>query len=116
MRRRRPVVNEQMGLLGGGAEPFAGAANDLEDDELIECLDCEMGIWRDDKPYIASGSRPLWSEVEAGVYSHFYGSGAKLPGGTYRCVARHGQGICLQKVESKSDDVLLLPDPVAECL
>jgi chaperone BCS1 len=42
--------------------------------------------------------------------------GAKLPTGTYRCVARHGQGICLQKVDSKGDDVVLLPDPVAESL
>jgi ATPase family associated with various cellular activities (AAA) len=89
---------------------------DSDGDDDDDALDCEMGIWNDDRPYVAKGSRPLWSEVEAGVYSHFYSSGAKLPAGTYRCVVRHGNGICLQKVESQSDEVVLLPDPVAENL
>ena len=109
-------MTEKIGFLGGGAAPFAKVGGNLEDDELIECLDYEMGIWREDKPYVASGSRPLWSEVEAGVYAHFYSSGAKLPTGTYRCVARHGQGVCLQKIDSKSDEVMLLPDPIAASL
>lgn len=111
-------MNEKPSLPGDGdaALPLASASGAWEDDEIIECLDCEMGIWGESKPYVAICSRPLWSEVEAGVYSHFYSSGAKLPGGTYWCVARHGQGICLQKVDSKGDDVVLLPDPVAESL
>lgn len=66
--------------------------------------------------FVAKGARPRWSELEAGVFSHFYSSGAKLPAGTYRCVLRHDEGICLQRVDSKNDEMLLLPEPVAESL
>jgi hypothetical protein len=69
--------------------------------------------WKDDKTYVPKGSRAHWSEVEEGVFSQFYSSGAKLPSGTYRCVMRPDHGICLQKVESKSDELILLPDNVS---
>lgn len=87
-----------------------------EKEEADNALDCEMEISEDDKPYVAKGSRPLWSEVESGVFAHFYSSGAKLPAGTYRCVVNHEHGVCLQKVDTKNDEVLLLPEPVAENL
>jgi hypothetical protein len=111
-------MNGKVSLPGNGntALPLARAGGAWENDQMVECLDCEMGIWGEGKPYVAIGSRPQWSEVEAGVYSHFHSSGAKLPAGTYRCVPRHGPGICLQKIDSKGDDVVLLPDPVAESL
>lgn len=65
-----------------------------EDDDADATLDCEMGICGDHKPYLAKDSRPLWSEAEPGVFSHFHASGARLPAGTYRCVMRHDRGVC----------------------
>ncbi len=99
--------------MDSAADEWTGGWDGEDTDDT---LDCEVRIWGSDKPYVATGARPLWSEVEAGVFSHFYSSGTKLPAGTYRCVMRHDHGICLRKVEAKNDDVVLLPDPVAENL
>jgi hypothetical protein len=61
------------------------------------------------------GSGVSGTDRKGGATGH-YSTKTTLPTGTYRCVLRFDHGICLQKVESKSDDVILLPDPVAETL
>src|SRR5215469_13532059 len=86
---------------------------DMEEDALGGAGDGEMGIWGNDKPYVAQGSTALWSEVEPGLFAPFYSSGARLPAGTYVCVMRHDCGICLQKIQSANDELLLLPDSVS---
>lgn len=99
------------------ADALTRVAVDADNWEFEEDLtDCAMGPWRDEKRFVAKGACPRWSEVEAGVFSHFYSSGARLPAGTYRCILRHDEGICLQRVDSKNDETLLMPDPVAESL
>jgi hypothetical protein len=86
---------------------------DAGEDALGGTPDCEMDIWGDDKPYVAKDSTALWSEVEPGVFAPFYSSGPRLPSGTYGCVMRHDRGICLQKIESRNDELILLPDSVS---
>jgi ATPase family associated with various cellular activities (AAA) len=85
---------------------------DQEEDGL-GTADSEMTIWGGDKTYVAKDAIPLWGEVEPGLFAPFYSSGPRLPAATYSCVMRHDHGICLQKVESSNDELLLLPDRVS---
>lgn len=86
---------------------------DVEEDGLDGTADCEMSIWGGDKPYVAKDSTALWGEVEPGLFATFYSSGPRIPAGTYSCVMRHDRGICLQKIESRNDELILLPDSVS---
>jgi hypothetical protein len=86
---------------------------DMEEDAPGDMGDGEMGIWGSDKPYVAQDLTALWSEVEPGLFAPFYSSGARLPAGTYACVMRHDCGICLQKIQSANDELILLPDSVS---
>jgi len=76
-----------------------------------------MEIGKNDKTSLVQGSRPVWSEIEAGVFLDTHASEARLPPGTYRCVLRYDLGkLCLVRIASQSDEAVLLPDPVAENL
>jgi hypothetical protein len=86
---------------------------DVEEDVLDGTADCEMSIWGSDRPYVAKDSTALGGEVEPGIFTPFYSSGPRIPSGTYSCVMRHDRGICLQKIESRNDELTLLPDSVS---
>jgi hypothetical protein len=86
---------------------------DLEEDGVDGTADCEMTIWRGDRPYVARDATALWGEVEAGLFAPFYSSGPRLPAGTYGCMMRHDHGICLQRIQSENDELILLPDSVS---
>jgi hypothetical protein len=86
---------------------------DVEEDVLDGTADGEMSIWGSDRPYVAKDSTALGGEVEPGIFTPFYSSGPRIPSGTYSCVMRHDRGICLQKIESRNDELTLLPDSVS---